>query len=223
MKENNKILPSLLSANFLNLTKDLDELKKIGIDQIHYDVMDGNFVPNISFGNGILNQLSKGEHFKYDVHLMVNDPEKHIENYINDSVKGITWHHEALTYEEEHKLIKSVRQWNDNLDIGISIKPKTNIEQIYEFLPNIDIILIMSVEPGFGGQKFIEDSLKKIERLRKYIDERNLKTKIYVDGGINDITASQCFNAGADYLVAGSYLFGSKNRKVAVEKLVKND
>ena len=217
--KNKKILPSMLSADFSNLKSELERMKENGMKEIHYDVMDGNFVSNISFGNTVLDSVKKIKGIKYDVHLMVADPEKHIEKYINSSVSGITWHHEAITYKENHKLIKNLKEWNPKLRLGISIKPKTNVEQVYEFLPLVDIVLVMSVEPGMSGQEFIPGSLQKIKKLKEYIKKMNLDTKIYVDGGVNDKTAKDCFDNGADVLIAGSYLFKSKNVKKSLEAL----
>lgn len=214
-----KIMPSLLSADFYNLENDITKLKEAGINEIHYDVMDGTFVPAISFGHNILNQLAGKQDMKYDVHLMVNDPVKQVPNYINDNVTGITWHLEA-GYDSDHKeLINELYNWNPKIKKGMSIKPKTNVEQLYEFMPKLDIVLVMSVEPGAGGQPFIPKSIDKIKKLREYITKFNLDTKIYVDGGVNLETAKQCFEAGADYLVAGSYIFKSTDWSKTIKGL----
>ena len=244
MKTSKNIMPSLLAADFSNLKSDLDKLTKTDIEEIHYDVMDGHFVDNISFGKSILSQIHDKYDFKYDVHLMVSNPIMHIEKYFDLSkVNAVTWHHEAFNYKEQYNLINSLRGTNlksngklkkgkqskkdklknidkpEEIKLGIAIKPKTNPEQVYEFFPYVDIILVMSVEPGKGGQKFIESSIKKIEKLNEARKRLNPNVQIYVDGGVNNETAKLCFQAGADKVVAGSYIFKSKDYKKQINNL----
>jgi len=218
MKRKLIIASSVLSANFSKISKELDELEKANIKMIHYDVMDGHFVDNISFGPKILKDFSNyNSDFYYDVHLMIYNPSKYVDEFIKAGADCITFHHEIFEYKESRKLINYIKK--AGIDVGISIKPKTNVEQIYEFLSDIDIILVMSVEPGFGGQKYIESSTEKILKLRKYIDNQKLSTLISVDGGINDETAKIVIDAGVDILVTGSYIFSSKNYKEKIDKL----
>ena len=211
-----KVLPSLLSANFNNLEKDMNNLKKIGIESVHYDVMDGHFVPNLSFGTKILKEI-KSEHPKilYDTHLMISNPDKYLQEYIDAGSNAITWH---IEIDIDHNKLIDICKTNNILS-GLSIKPKTSINDIKDYLSKVDIILVMSVEPGFGGQSFIESSLEKISNLKKIISDNNYSTKIYVDGGVNNITAKKCKEHGADVVITGSYLFGAKDMKKALEDI----
>ncbi len=210
------VMPSLLSADFSNINKEMKKLKKLKISEIHYDVMDGNFVPNISFGSKILKEIKDANPtFKYDVHLMVDKPEEHIDSFIEAGSTSITWHIETKT--NHANLIKKCQK--NNIKSGLSLKPKTNIVDIEKYIKDLDIILVMSVEPGFGGQKFIEDSLKRMNEIQKMISKHDSKAVIYVDGGVNDKIAKLCKEEGVHSVVAGSYLFSAKDMKKALKDI----
>lgn len=211
-----KIAPSVLSADFTILKEEIDSIKRGGADWIHYDVMDGHFVPNISFGYSILKNISKVTDMYLDVHLMISDPMKYVDEFIKTHASLITFHIEAMENEEKTKeLIKHLK--HKGVDIGISIKPNTPVNAIEKYLKDIDLVLVMSVEPGFGGQSFMFDSLDKITELALLKDEYHFL--IEVDGGINDETGRMCVEAGADVLVAGSYVFNKEDRKKAIDSL----
>lgn len=206
---------SILSADFLILKEELDKVKESGADMIHFDVMDGIFVNNISFGFPVLKTVNRYSDMCLDVHLMINDPLKYIEQCAKDGADIITFHIESASNTDE--TINAIRK--ANVKVGLSIKPGTPFEDVIPYLDKIDMLLIMTVEPGFGGQSFIADTLEKISASKKYITEHNLNVKIQVDGGINAETADLAGNAGAEIMVAGSYLFKSKNMKDAVASL----
>lgn len=211
-----KIAPSVLSANFAELKKDLDSVKECGADWIHYDVMDGHFVPNISFGYSILGDVAKVTDLYLDVHLMISDPRQYVDQFIKAGADLITFHVEAMSdCTAVHELIDYIHQQGKN--VGISIKPSTSVDVINEYLNDIDLVLVMSVEPGFGGQSFQPDALKKISMLKEMRDNRHYL--IEVDGGINGQIGQLCIEAGADVLVAGSYIFNATNRQAAVDSL----
>ncbi|NLB84772.1 MAG: ribulose-phosphate 3-epimerase, partial [Acholeplasmataceae bacterium] len=203
-----------LTADFTNLNQ---ELKSIEIaDYLHLDIMDGHFVPNISFGPFISSVIQKNTNLKLDTHLMVTDPFLWIEKFNLPNTKFITVHYEA------NLLDKSINKIHDlGLKAGISIKPQTEIKEILDYLNTIDLVLVMSVEPGFGGQKFMTNAIEKIQQLDQIRKDKNLNYLIEVDGGINEETAELCKRAGADILVVGSYLFNSNNRRKLIKKLQK--
>ncbi len=210
------IMPSLLSADFSNINKEMKRLKKIKISEIHYDVMDGNFVPNISFGSKILKEIKDANPtFKYDVHLMIDKPEEYLDSFIKAGSTAITWHIETNT--NHSKLIKECKK--NDVRSGLSLKPKTKISEIEKYIKDIDIVLVMSVEPGFGGQKFIESSLDRIKEIQEMIKNHNSKALIYVDGGINNKTAKLCKEQGVHSVVTGSYLFSANNMKKALKDI----
>ena len=211
-----KVAPSVLSANFAELKNELVSIKECGADWIHYDVMDGHFVPNISFGYSILNDVSKITDLYLDVHLMIEDPMKYVDEFINAHASLITAHVEAFDSQEDiHSFIKHVHSLG--VDVGLSIKPGTPVDVLIPYLKDVDLILIMSVEPGFGGQKFQELALDKIQQLVNL--RQNYSYLIEVDGGINESTGQLCKEAGADVLVAGSYVFYAQDRRKAIDSL----
>ncbi len=213
------IAPSLLSANFLRLKEEIKEVECAGAKWIHYDVMDGHFVPNISFGPGILKNIRQATDLFLDIHLMIEDPLKYLLPFIDAGADLITFHIEACANEEEVlRIIHTIKM--PDVKVGISIKPFTPIETISSYLGEIDLVLIMSVEPGFGGQKFQPQAVDKIRHLRKLVDEYSLHCLIEVDGGINQETGLICKQAGADVLVAGSYIFNGNNIKESVAALL---
>ncbi len=200
-----KIAPSILSADFMCLKNELTQLKEAGADYIHFDVMDGHFVDNITFGPMILEQAKKCSSLPFDVHLMVNNPAKFIPWYAKAGANIITFHFEATSNPaNEIELIKKL-----GIKVGISIKPQTDISVLKPFINDIDLVLIMSVNPGFGGQTFNINSVDKISNLRNMIEKRDIL--IEVDGGINPNTAKLCIDAGVDIIVAGSAIFKNNN------------
>ncbi|OUO72022.1 ribulose-phosphate 3-epimerase [Thomasclavelia spiroformis] len=210
-----KIAPSLLSANFACLKQEIDKIE--AAEWIHYDVMDGHFVPNISFGYSILKDISKVTDKYLDVHLMISDPFKYVDNFIASNASLIVFHYEAVEENEIDKLIKYIK--NNNVDVGIAIKPDTCQDVLKPFLSQLDLVLVMSVEPGFGGQTFNHSAIEKISKLAKLREENNYHYLIEVDGGINESTAKLCRQAGVDVLVAGSYVFNSDDYTKAIESL----
>lgn len=214
-----EISPSLLSANFANLQKDLDELKKSKIKYIHLDIMDGKFVPNISFGFPIIKKIRKDNDFIFDTHLMIDDPIRYIDDFKKSGSDIITIHYEACSnLDETIEKIKS-----SGLKVGLSFKPKTDINKIIPYLKKIDLCLVMSVEPGFGGQSFMEDSIEKIKKIKAFIDENNLSCLVEVDGGIKDYNLKKVIDAGADLVVSGSDIFSNKENSICeqIEKYKK--
>lgn len=207
-----KVSASILSANDLDDT--IKELNALDIDYIHLDIMDGKFVPNTSFTYDQIKKIIEVSEKPFDVHLMVRDVEDYIYHYAMLNTEYITFHYEVL---KDLKIIKKIK--NYGIKCGISVKPSTDIELIYELLPYIDMVLIMSVEPGRGGQKFIDNSLNKIKKLKDYIKKNNLNVIISVDGGINNNTGVNCVNNGADMLVVGSALINSNDKENFIKEL----
>ncbi len=202
-----KIAPSILSADFSCLEKGIDLVREA--EWIHVDVMDGHFVPNITIGPLIVKALRKITKQFLDVHLMIENPGKYVEDFARSGADLITIHAEAC--EDLEGLLGLIRK--NNCKVGISIKPKTSVKEIESVLDKVDLVLVMSVEPGFGGQKFMPEVVPKIRELKALAKERNLDFEIEVDGGINRENCSEVAEAGAKILVAGSAIFGSKNPK----------
>ena len=212
-----KILPSILSADFANLERDIKELESIGIDMFHIDVMDGNFVPNISFGFPIIESIRPKTDKVFDCHLMITNPENYVEQFCKAGCDMVSFHIEATNHAD--RVIQVIK--NNGKKAGIVLNPQTSIESIKYLLPKLDYVLIMTVNPGFGGQKFIPEMLKKIEELAKVREERNYNFLIEVDGGINTETSKACRDKGADLLVCGSFLFGASDKEKTLGELLK--
>jgi ribulose-phosphate 3-epimerase len=200
---NVKISPSILSADFSKLGKEIQDLEKAGADLIHIDVMDGHFVPNITIGPEVILKLRKYTSLPFDVHLMISPVNNFIQNFADAGSDIITIHPEATTNLVE--TISKIKSFNKK--VGISLNPKTSIDKVMNVLNLIDLVLIMSVNPGFGGQKFMEETLDKVKFLRKEIDSKKLKTQIEIDGGINFENSKMARNAGVDILVSGTAIF----------------
>lgn len=207
------IAPSILSADFGNLEKSFQKVKSA--EWLHVDVMDGHFVPNISLGPVVIKGLRKYTNQTLDTHLMITDPEKYIEEFVKAGSDRITFHIE--TVEDPYGLIERLRELN--VKVGVSIKPNTKVESVKELIPLIDQILVMSVEPGFGGQEFMPQALDKIKEIDELRRLWNPELLIVVDGGINEITGALCKEAGTNVLVAGSYVFNSDNPEERMNSL----
>lgn len=209
-----KIAASILNADPINLEKEILDVKD-SIDWIHFDVMDNHFVPNLSFGKSLLESLSKKRIKPLDAHLMIEDPDRWACDFADAGADSITFHLEAA--KEPTKIIKDIH--NLNKKVGVAIKPKTSFEQVKELLPQIDVLLVMTVEPGFGGQKFMDDMLQKVEQARKEITKNKLDVWIQVDGGVGFQTIEKATKAGADFLVVGSAAFATKDPEKAMTEL----
>lgn len=209
------VSPSILSADLANLEKDIKRLEESGADRIHFDVMDGVFVNNISFGIPVLKCVKDITNMFIDVHFMIIDPMKYVDPFADAGADMITFHVESnadirATIEKIH---------SRGIKAGITVKPLTPIEVVYEYLPFVENILVMSVEPGFGGQGFIYETMDKVSSVKKIITENNYNCLVQVDGGINDITAEIAITAGADDIVSGTYLFKSEDMKKAIHDI----
>lgn len=211
-----KISPSMLACDLTKIGEEVNEIKNAGAEMIHLDVMDGVFVPNSSFGLAVLEALREKTEITFDVHLMIDKPEKYIERYITECGADIvTFHLEATDVPD--KCINIIKKHGRK--VSVSVKPATPIEAVYPYLDRCDMVLIMTVEPGFGGQSFMPDMVEKIKKLKCEINSKGLNTDIQVDGGINSETAKAVKDAGANVLVAGSYVFKAQDRKKAIDSL----
>lgn len=209
------ISPSLLSADFLNLTKDLEMLNDSSADWVHVDMMDGVFVPNISIGFPVLSNLKKVCNKELDVHYMVVHPEQYIERTAKAGAKVMTVHQEACVHL--HRTVSEIK--TNGMMAGVALNPSTPISMLEDVIADIDMVLLMSVNPGFGGQKFIENTINKTRRLKQLIKESGSKALIEVDGGVNATTAPRLVGAGADILVSGSYIFKSPSPIKTISEL----
>ena len=216
-----KIAPSILSADFTRLAEELQAVEQAGADLIHIDVMDGHFVPNITFGPLIVEACRRATALPLDVHLMIENPSRYIDDFVQAGADWLTVHLEACPHL--HRTLEQIRQAGERLGrkilAGVSLNPATSLNLLDEILPFSDLVLIMSVNPGFGGQEFIPSSLEKIRRLKKMIQERNLDVLIEVDGGVNPQNALDLISAGVDILVAGSAVFKSGDYQKTISLL----
>ena len=213
--EQKLISPSLLSADFATLERDVKMLNESSADFIHLDIMDGVFVPNISFGMPVVEAVSRHSEKPLDVHLMIVEPERYTEQFARLGANVITIHQEATRHL--HRAVQQIKA--RKVKAGVSINPATPVSSLEDIIADIDLVLVMSVNPGFGGQAFIDNTYKKLARLREMIELSGSKALIEVDGGVNDRNAAALFDAGADILVAGNYVFKSPDPKAAIDLL----
>lgn len=211
------ISPSMLSADFGNLERDTKMIDRSAAEWVHIDVMDGVFVPNISFGFPVMKPIRKATNKVLDVHLMIVEPEKYVRRFVEAGADYVTFHYEAT--DDIEGCIKAIRE--AGAKVGISIKPATEAAVLTDILSKVDLVLVMSVEPGFGGQSFINGSLDKIRELAKMRQEQGLDFIIEVDGGISAKNAAEVFNAGAEALVAGSAVFGAADPEAEIVNMLK--
>ncbi len=210
-----KIAPSLLSADFTNLKSEISKIQDAGADILHLDIMDGHFVPNLTFGLPIIKQIKSVAKIPVDVHLMVTNPQNYLEILGDWKINYVSFHQETVFHL--HRQVHVLK--GKNVKAGIALNPATPVETIYNLIPDLDFVLIMSVNPGFGGQKFLTSAYEKIRKLRKIADEKNPALLIEVDGGINNSIAPKLLEAGADILVAGSYIFGQTDYQKQIQSL----
>lgn len=212
-----KLAPSILSADFVNLERDIRYLKDCGADYVHVDVMDGHFVPNITIGIPVVAAIRKITDLPLDVHLMIDRPLRYVEEFCDAGADILTIHAEADTVENNIEALKKIRQ--KGVKAAVSIKPNTPAEALEPYLDLVDLILVMTVEPGFGGQKFMEDMMPKVRTLRKLIDVRCPGTELEVDGGVNIDTGKICAESGANVMVAGSAFFKAQDGKAFTQAI----
>lgn len=209
------IAPSLLAANFLKLGDDIQMINQSSADWIHCDIMDGHFVPNISFGLPVIEQIKKIAEKPLDVHLMISDPDRYLERFKDAGADILTVHFETCPHL--HRTIGAIRELG--MKAGVAINPHTPVQMLIDMMPQLDLILLMTVNPGFGGQKFIQGSYKRLATLRQMVNTLSPETLIEVDGGVNLDTGRQLFLTGADVLVAGNYVFSASDPAATIEGL----
>ena len=207
MSKNTIIAPSVLAADFANLQRDVEMINNSQADWFHIDIMDGVFVPNISFGMPVLEAIAKHATKTIDVHLMIIDPDRYIKTFAQIGANILSVHYEACTHL--HRTLQAIKA--EGMKAGVAINPHTNIDLLEDVINDIDLVCIMSVNPGFGGQSFIENTYAKVEKLKALINRKNASTLIEIDGGVTNKNAKQLADAGADVLVAGSYVFGAQD------------
>jgi len=211
------IAPSILAADFANLQRDIEMINNSEADWFHIDIMDGVFVPNISFGMPVLEAISKHAKKPIDVHLMIVDPDRYIKTFAQLGANVLTVHYEACTHL--HRTLQAIKA--EGMKAGVALNPHTNINLLEDIINDIDLVCIMSVNPGFGGQSFIENTYTKVEQLKSLITKKNAKTLIEIDGGVTDKNAQKLIDAGADVLVAGNFVFKSKDSIKTISELKK--
>lgn len=209
-----KMAPSILSADFARLLEDVKKVEKAGCEYLHIDVMDGHFVPNITLGPAIVKSLRKDVNMVFDAHLMIENPDKYIKEFVDAGCDMIVVHEEACTHL--HRTIQNIKSFN--IKAGVALNPATPIENIKYVLEDVDMVLIMTVNPGFGGQSFIEPMIDKIKELKSLIDEKGLNIDIQVDGGIKPSNVDKVVKAGANVIVAGSAIFNSDDIESTVKE-----
>lgn len=209
------IAPSLLAADFSNLAQDIERVRQAGANYLHLDVMDGVFVPNISFGPPVIESIRKKTKLFFDVHLMIKHPQRYIENFIKAGADSITIHYESTSRPRD--AIMKIK--DHDVKVGIAISPNTPYEAVLPYLDIVDMVLVMTVEPGFGGQAMIPETLKKVRAIKNYIDEHEINVNIEVDGGITAENVHLALDAGANVIVAGSAIFRSKTPSKVIKQM----
>ncbi|MBB4118599.1 ribulose-phosphate 3-epimerase [Mesonia hippocampi] len=212
---NKLIAPSILAADFANLQRDIEMINESQADWFHIDIMDGVFVPNISFGMPVLEAINRHAGKVIDVHLMIVDPDRYIDTFANLGADILTVHYEACTHL--HRTLQAIKA--AGMRAGVALNPHTNVNLLEDVINDIDLVCVMSVNPGFGGQKFIENTYKKVKQLRELIADNNANTQIEIDGGVTSSNAKALVDAGADVLVAGSFVFKATNPTETIQNL----